>query len=127
MQKIIEAAGLPHFSFHSLRHACATRMLEANISAKVVQDILGHSDVALTLNTYSHVIGTTAHEQMAKIDGLFELNDSKDKPVGNKSDAKITIEKKPSIKSQLIDAKQDLDSSSRKSINKIVDKGDPEL
>jgi len=72
MDKITDAAGLPHFTFHALRHTFATRMLEANAPAKVVQDVLGHADVTLTLNTYSHVIGSTAHEQMSKIDGLFQ-------------------------------------------------------
>ena len=80
MNKITDAAGLDRFTFHSLRHTFATRMLEANISAKIVQDVLGHSDVTLTLNTYSHVIGTTAHEHMAKLDGLFTIGDrAKDK------------------------------------------------
>jgi len=46
-------------------------MLEENVPAKVVQEILGHADVTLMLNTYSHVLKSTAHEQMAKIDGLF--------------------------------------------------------
>jgi hypothetical protein len=72
MDKITDKAGLPRFTFHALRHTFATRRLEANAPAKVVQDILGHADVTLTLNTYSHVIGTTAHEQMSKIDGLFQ-------------------------------------------------------
>jgi len=85
MNKITDAAGLPRFTFHSLRHTFATRMLEANISAKIVQDVLGHADVTLTLNTYSHVIGTTAHDHMAKLDGLFII--------GNKSDDKPSIQK----------------------------------
>ena len=81
MNKITDAAGLDRFTFHSLRHTFATRMLEANISAKIVQDVLGHADVTLTLNTYSHVIGTTAHEHIAKLDGLFVIGDkSKEKP-----------------------------------------------
>ena len=71
MDKIADAAGLEHFTFHSLRHSFATRLLEAGVSPKVVQDILGHADVTLTLNTYSHVMGTTAHDQIAKIDRLF--------------------------------------------------------
>jgi integrase len=95
MQKITDAAGLPHFTFHSLRHTFATRMLEANVSAKVVQDILGHADVTLTLNTYSHVIGTTAHDQMAKIDGLFNTD----------KDNKPQLESKTGIKQQLALAK----------------------
>ena len=71
MDKIAESAGLEKFTFHAMRHSFATRMLEANVPAKVVQDILGHADVTPTLNTYSHVVGTTAHEQIAKINDLF--------------------------------------------------------
>jgi len=77
MDKIADAAGMEHFSFHALRHSFATRMLEANVSPKVVQDILGHTDVTLTLNTYSHVMGTTAHEQIAKINDLFAKKETK--------------------------------------------------
>ncbi|MCL2078190.1 MAG: site-specific integrase [Oscillospiraceae bacterium] len=77
MDKIADKAGLEHFTFHALRHTFATRMLEANVPAKVVQDILGHADVTLTLNTYSHVIGTTAHEQIAKINDLFATAEEK--------------------------------------------------
>ena len=77
MDKIADVAGLEHFTFHALRHSFATRMLEANVSPKVVQDILGHADVTLTLNTYSHVMGTTAHEQIAKINKLFTKKESK--------------------------------------------------
>jgi hypothetical protein len=66
-------------------------MLEANVPAKVVQDVLGHADVTLTLNTYSHVIGSTAHEQIAKINGLFQLDNAESpQPVD-----------KPSIKSKI--------------------------
>jgi len=52
-------------------------MLEANVPAKVVQEILGHADVTLTLNTYSHVVGTTAHEQIARINSLFAATEDK--------------------------------------------------
>ena len=74
LDKIAESAGLEHFSFHAMRHSFASRMLEVNVPAKVVQDILGHADVTLTLNTYSHVVGTTAHEQISKINDLFSKN-----------------------------------------------------
>jgi integrase len=76
MEKLTTKAGLPSFTFHSLRHTFATRMLEANVPAKVVQEILGHTDVTLTLNTYSHVIGTTAHDQMEKINDLFNYDEA---------------------------------------------------
>ena len=104
MNKITDKAGLPRFTFHALRHSFATRMLEANVPAKVVQDVLGHSDVTLTLNTYSHVMGSTAHDQMSKINNLFKSNDIlnqqnnmslKDKINEGKNKAKISFKRKP--------------------------------
>ena len=42
--------------FHSLRHSCATFLLVQGVAPRVVMDILGHSQISLTMNTYSHVI-----------------------------------------------------------------------
>jgi site-specific recombinase XerC len=80
MDKITNSANLDHFTFHALRHTFSTRMLEAGVPAKVVQEILGHADVTLTLNTYSHVLETTAHEQIAKINAIFAENVEKSAP-----------------------------------------------
>lgn len=49
-------AGPRHQRFHDLRHACASLLLAEGVNPRVVMDILGHSQVSLTLNTYSHVI-----------------------------------------------------------------------
>lgn len=51
----VRAAGLPDIRLHDLRHTWATLALQAGIPAKIVQDRLGHSTVAITLNIYSHV------------------------------------------------------------------------
>ena len=50
------AAGLVRIRLHDLRHTHATLALQAGVHPKVVSDRLGHGDVALTLNTYSHAI-----------------------------------------------------------------------
>ena len=42
------------FDFHSLRHTHATRLIEAGISPKTVQDRLGHQNIETTLQTYVH-------------------------------------------------------------------------
>ncbi|MCA1731613.1 MAG: tyrosine-type recombinase/integrase, partial [Actinobacteria bacterium] len=42
--------------FHDLRHTCATLLLRQGVNPKFVQDLLGHGDVSLTLNVYSHVL-----------------------------------------------------------------------
>lgn len=46
---------LPHFSCHTLRHTFTTRMCEAGVNIKVIQDTLGHKDVSTTLNIYTDV------------------------------------------------------------------------
>ena len=55
-------AGLPVVTPHGLRHTAATLLLEAGVSARVVADLLGHSNVAITLSTYSHVTDSLARE-----------------------------------------------------------------
>jgi integrase len=56
--------GLPLIRFHDLRHSCATLLLAAGQHPKLVQELLGHSQITLTLDTYSHVI-PTMHDQIA--------------------------------------------------------------
>jgi len=67
--------GLPDIRFHDLRHTAATLMLQQNIHPKVVQERLGHSDISLTLNTYSHVMPGLQEEAADKIDELMTLTD----------------------------------------------------
>ncbi len=44
---------LPRFSCHTLRHTCATRLCEAGVNMKVIQDFLGHADISTTMNIYT--------------------------------------------------------------------------
>jgi integrase len=64
-EKTSEATGqpvmpalLPTIRLYDLRHTCATLLLLANVPAKVVSERLGHSTIALTMDTYSHVLPT---------------------------------------------------------------------
>ena len=52
----VAASGLPRIRLHDLRHTHATIALQAGIHPKVVSERLGHSSIALTLDTYSHAI-----------------------------------------------------------------------
>ena len=54
--RLLERAGLQQRRFHDLRHSCATLLLVQGVSPRVVMDLLGHSQIGLTMNTYSHVI-----------------------------------------------------------------------
>jgi len=49
-------AGLPDTRFHDLRQTCATLLLTKGVHPKIVSEMLGHSSIAITLATYSHVI-----------------------------------------------------------------------
>jgi integrase len=53
---LLERAKLPHFRFHDLRHTCATLLFARGTHPKYVQELLGHANIAITLDTYSHVI-----------------------------------------------------------------------
>ena len=60
-------AGFAGLRFHDLRHTAATLMLEAGVHPKVVSERLGHSTIAITLDTYSHVM---PHMQAAAAETL---------------------------------------------------------
>jgi integrase len=53
---LLEKAGLPDIRFHDLRHTCATLLLSRGHHPKLVQELLGHASVAITLDRYSHVL-----------------------------------------------------------------------
>ena len=54
-EKLTTAVSLPRIRFHDLRHTSATLLLAKGVHPKIVQERLGHSDVSMTLNRYSHV------------------------------------------------------------------------
>ncbi len=64
-------AGLPRIRIHDLRHTAATLLLTRGVHPKVVQDMLGHSTVTLTLDTYSHVTPTLHKEAADHMDALL--------------------------------------------------------
>ena len=74
-KECLQEAGLPEIRFHDLRHTAATLMLQQGIHPKVVQERLGHSDISLTLNTYSHVLPSMQDEAAEKMDELLTLTD----------------------------------------------------
>jgi integrase len=55
-EQLARAAGLPRIRLHDVRHSYATAALAAGIPAKVVSERLGHANIAITMDTYSHVL-----------------------------------------------------------------------
>ncbi len=76
-KSILYQAALPNIRFHDLRHTAATLMLGQGIHPKVVQERLGHADISLTLNTYSHVLPDIQEEAAEKFDLLLVPSESK--------------------------------------------------
>jgi integrase len=68
---LVAEAGLPRMRFHDLRHAHASLLLAAGVHPKVVQERLGHSQVSVTLDTYSHVAPSLQREAAVRIDELL--------------------------------------------------------
>jgi integrase len=69
--RFLASTKLPRIRFHDLRHSHATIMLKSNIHPKIVSERLGHSRVALTMDTYSHVIPGMQEGAAAAIDAAF--------------------------------------------------------
>jgi integrase len=65
---LLKRAGLPKIRFHDLRHTCATLLLCRNVHPKYVQELLGHASIAITLDTYSHVLPTMQESAAAAME-----------------------------------------------------------
>jgi integrase len=70
-KELLRMAGLPEVRFHDLRHTAATLMLQEGIHPKVVQERLGHSQISITMDTYSHVFPAMQEEAAIKLDELL--------------------------------------------------------
>jgi integrase len=64
-------AGLPEIRFRDLRHTHASLLLAAGVHPKVVQERLGHSQISLTLDTYSHVIPSLQTEAADQFEAIL--------------------------------------------------------
>lgn len=65
---LLKVAGLPNVRFHDLRHTCATLMLSQGVNPKVAQERLGHADISMTMNIYSHVLSDMQKEAATAIE-----------------------------------------------------------
>ncbi len=77
---------LPHFSCHTLRHTFTTRMCEAGVNIKVIQDALGHADVSTTLGIYADVTKDLRKDEFAGLEAYFQ----KGKLAASNSEASVS-------------------------------------
>jgi integrase len=69
---LLKKAGLPRIRFHDLRHSAATILMAAGVHPKIVQERMGHSTIAMTMDIYSHVMPSMQQEVAEMIDDLFK-------------------------------------------------------
>ena len=72
-QSALERAGLPRKRFHDLRHTCASLLLVQGVHPRVVMQILGHSQIAVTMDTYSHVVDELRRDAANQMDSLLAV------------------------------------------------------
>ena len=57
--RLLRKIGIPQQGVHNLRHSCASLLLQQNVHARTIMDVLGHSRIGITMDTYSHVMPQT--------------------------------------------------------------------
>ena len=67
LRTILKAAGLPEVRYHDLRHGAASLMVAQGVTPRVAMDVLGHSDIGTTMNTYAHVAPELQQEATQKV------------------------------------------------------------
>jgi integrase len=68
---LLKRACLPDIRFHDLRHTCATLLLSRGHHPKLVQELLGHASVAITLDRYSHVLPGMSDQTAAAMESAL--------------------------------------------------------
>jgi len=74
LHRILKTAGLKRITLHCLRHTFVTRMLEAGEDIKTISEIIGHSKVSFTLDTYAHILPTKKHSAVQRLNHFFSSN-----------------------------------------------------
>lgn len=69
--RIAASADLPQIRLHDTRHGCASLLFAAGVAPRTVMEILGHSQIAVTMNVYTHVSDGDRREAMGHMDRLL--------------------------------------------------------
>jgi integrase len=72
---LLKKANLPKIRFHDVRHSAASLLLSMDVHPKIVQEMLGHSTISMTLDTYSHVIPSLQEEAVSRLNALLTMKE----------------------------------------------------
>ncbi|MFD9396524.1 tyrosine-type recombinase/integrase [Streptomyces sp. NPDC060000] len=70
--RVAQSAGLRVIRLHDARHGCATLLTAAGVAPRVVMEILGHSQISITMDVYTHVVQDTQREAISHMDRLLK-------------------------------------------------------
>nr|WP_248844563.1 tyrosine-type recombinase/integrase [Streptomyces anulatus] len=70
--RVADTAGLRVIRLHDAQHGCATLLTAAGVAPRVVMEILGHSQIAVTMNIYAHVVQDTQREAVSHLDRMLK-------------------------------------------------------
>lgn len=73
IKKLCKKANINEISIHTLRHTFATRCIEANMRPKTLQEILGHSNISITMDLYVHVTEDAKEEEIQKFQDFYKM------------------------------------------------------
>jgi integrase len=77
LRRLLREIGLQRMSFHDLKRSAAILLLARGVHPKVLQELLGHNDIMITQNIYSHVLPSLQEDAMDKLSGLFGDRDAR--------------------------------------------------
>lgn len=77
-------AGIPNLRLHDLRHIHATILLKAGVHPKIVQERLGHSSIATTLDIYSHTVPGLQKAAAERLDALLPKTEESEENIGRR-------------------------------------------
>lgn len=81
-KKLLKKAELPDIRFHDLRHSAASLLLTAGVHPKIVQEILGHTQIGMTMDIYSHVLPGMQEDAMNKLHDALQKKNEDDEDDG---------------------------------------------
>jgi integrase len=71
LKVLLKKAGLPDIRFHDLRHSAATLLLTEGVHPKIVQELLGHSNISMTMDVYSHVLPNMQQDAISRLNNAL--------------------------------------------------------
>ena len=73
LKSILKKLDIEPIKFHALRHTYATRLFEANVNPKTVQVLMGHYDISMTMDIYTHVMENQKIEAVEELNKIFKI------------------------------------------------------